>query len=159
MVSPLWPYPVGWANPQVVKISAALEAAGAWDTPLELGSAYAQHLTLHFTYTRGAAGGAYDFQFQHSPYSIAALVPTGASEWITEAIFAAGAVALGADTQNSVQRDYQTYGSTAAGAETVSYDIALDGNVERYRVRARESADGVVGTPGVLQITGELRIR
>jgi hypothetical protein len=124
-----------------------------------LRSDYAQALTLHFTYTRGAAGGAYDFQFQHSPYSQASLVFAGASEWITEAIFAAGAVVLGADTQDNVQRDYQTYGSTGAGAETISYDIQLDGNVERYRVRSRESADGVIGTPGTLQITGELRIR
>jgi len=159
MVSPLWPYPTGWWNPQVVKISAALPAQGAWDTPLELRSDYAMHLMLHFTYTRGAAGGAFDWQFETSPYSIVGLVPTGASEWVTEAIFAAGAVALGADSQDNVQRDYQTYGSQGAAAEDFSFDIALDGNVERYRVRARESADGITATPGTLQITGELRIR
>ena len=76
---------------------------------------------------------------------------------MTEAIFAAGSVVAGADTQDNVQRDYQTYEATGAAAEDFVYDIALDGNVERYRVRARES--GVTGTPGTLQITGELRIR
>ena len=158
-MDPRWSYPTGWWNPQVVKISAALPAQGAWDTPLELRSDYAQHLTLFFTYTRGAAGGAFDWQLEATPLSIDALAPTGAAIWHTEAIFAAGAVALGADTQDNVQRDYQTYGSQGAAAEDFSFDIALDGNVERYRVLARESADGVVGTPGTLQITGELRIR
>lgn len=156
----LWPIATGWWNPQNVRPIAAL--TGTWDAaPVELRSDYAQHLMLHFTYQQGAqsAGGAFDWQLETSPYSIAALVPTGGSEWVTEAIFAAGVVALGADTQDNVQRDFQTYGSQGAAAEDFSFDIALDGNCERYRVRARESADGDVEAPGTLQITGELRIR
>lgn len=157
MVDALWSIPTGWANPQTIRASAALPAQGAWDTPLELISAYAMHLHLNFTYTRAAEGGAFDWQLETSPYSVQALVPTGASEWVTEAIFSAGAVIAGADTTNLVQRDLQTFTSQGAAAEDFAYDIALDGNVERYRVRARES--GVTGSPGTLQITGELRIR
>jgi len=156
-MDPLWSYPTGWQNPQTVKASAALPAAGAWDTPVELVSSYAMHLHLQFTYTRGAAGGAFDWQIETSPYAVAALVPAGASEWMTEAIYAAGAVVAGADTTDNVQRDLQSYESTGAGAEDFVFDIAIDGNVERYRVTARES--GVVGTPGTLAIVGQLRIR
>lgn len=157
-MDPFFSYPVGWANPQVVRVSAALPAASAWDTtPLELLSDYAMHLHLQFTYTRGGAGGAFDWQLETSPYSVVALVPAGASEWVTEAIFAPGAVVAGADTTNNVQRDLQTYTATGAGAEDFVFDVALDGNVERYRVRARES--GAEQAPGTLQITGELRIR
>ena len=159
-MDPLWSHPTGWANPQTVRASAALEAAGAWDpAPTTVLSAYATHLLLNFTYTRGAAGGAFDWQLETSIYSVAALVPAGASEWVTEPLFAGGAVVLNADSQSNVQRNYNTYGSTAAGAEDFHFDIDLFGNVERYRVIARESADGVVGTPGTLAIVGELRIR
>jgi len=159
-MDPLWPHPTGWSNPQTVRASAALPAAGAWDTsPTELVSAYARWLSLHFTYTRGAAGGAFDWQLEVSPYSGTTTVPAGASEWVTQSVYAGGAVALGADTQSNVQREYQTYGSQGAAAEDFVYGpLELAGNVERYRVRARESADGVQGTPGTLQISGELTL-
>lgn len=153
-----WSNPPGWANPQIVRASAALPALGVWDTaPTTVVSAYAQYLTLHFTYTRQAAGGAFDWQLEVSPYSVAALVPAGASEWVTESVYSSGAVAAGVDTQSRVQREYQTYASQGAAAEDFAFGpILLGGNVERYRVIARES--GVVGSPGLLQITGELRI-
>lgn len=159
-MDPLWPHPTGWANPQIVRASAALPAAGAWDAaPTELVSAYARWLSLHFTYTRGAAGGAFDWQLEVSPYAVTANVPAGAAEWITQSIYAAGAVVQGADTQSYAQREYQTYGSQGAAAEDFVYGpVELAGNVERYRVRARESADGIVGTPGTLQVAGELTL-
>lgn len=150
-------HPVGWANPQIVRVSAALPAAGAWDaTPVELGSADADDLTLHFTYTRGALGGSFDWQLEVSPYSVAALVPAGASEWLTQSIYAGGVVAAGVDTISLVQREFQSYASQGAAAEDFSFGpISLEGHIERYRVQARER--GVVGTPGTLQITGVLR--
>jgi hypothetical protein len=108
-------------------------------------------ITLGFTYTRGAAGGAFDWQIEYSQYSLAALVPAGASEWVTEAIYAAGAVAAGADTTSLVQRELQSYQATGAAAEDFLYGpIEIDGTVERIRILARES--GVVLTPGTLQI-------
>jgi len=149
-------HPRGWTNPVALRASAALAAAGAWDaTPTASFSSGADHVTLAFTYTRGAAGGAFDWQLEVSPYAIVGNVPAGAAEWITESLYASGGVVGGADTQSRVQREYQTYGSTAAGAEDFVYGpIALHGTIERIRVRARES--GVVGTPGTLSIVAEL---
>ena len=149
-------HPRGYQNPVILRASAALEAAGAWDpTPTESFSSGARNLALSFTYTRGAVNGAFDWQLEISLYSIAANVPTGASEWITESIYAGGAVVAGADTTSMVQREIQSYEATGAALEDIGYGlISFEKNVERIRVRARES--GVVGTPGLLQITAEL---
>ena len=156
MLDFLNPHPRGWQNPVNLRASAALAAAGAWDAaPTETFSSGARWLNLAFTYTRGAVGGAFDFQIETSIYSVAARAPAGAAEWATEAIYAAGAVAAGADTTSLVQRELQSYGSQGAAAEDFSFGpIDLGRTVERVRIRARES--GVVGTPGTLQITGEL---
>jgi len=146
------PYPKGWQNPVNLRASAALPGAGAWDaTPVEQSIFGAQGMTLSFTYTRGAAGGAFDYQIELSPYSVPALVPAGASEWITSAAYSVGVVAGGADTQSREQREYKTYGSQGAAAEDHQIDISLQAPYERIRITARES--GVVGTPGTLQIT------
>lgn len=149
-------HPRGWQNPVNLRADAALAAAGAWDAaPTESFSSGAHNLTLSFTYTRGAAGGAFDWQLEVSIYAVAARVPAGADEWITEAVYASGAVAAGVDTQSRVQREFETYQATGAAAESFPIGpIELNGTVERIRVTARES--GNVGTPGDLQITGEL---
>ena len=147
------PLSATYLNVQIARVSAALEAAGAWDptpTAMNVNSLFGS-LSLFLTYTRGGVAGAFDFQIQYSPYSIAANVPAGAQEWVTEAIFAAGAVAAGADTTNLVQRDLQSYTATGAAVEMFSYGpIEIDHTVERIRVRARES--GNVGAPGTLQL-------
>jgi len=151
-------HPRGWSNPVTLRASAALAAAGAWDAaPTESFTSGAHHITLSFTYTRGAAGGAFDWQIETSIYAVVGNVPAGAAEWVTESLYAAGAVAAGADTQSHVQREYQTYESQGAAAEDFVYGpVALNGTIERIRVRARESADGVQGTPGTLSIVAEL---
>jgi hypothetical protein len=133
-----------------------LPVVGNWDpAPVESSSAGAQHVTLAFTYTRGAAGGAFDFQVEVSPYAVVGNVPATASEWITESIYGAGAVAAGVDTTSLLQREFQRYTSQGAAAEDFVYGpIPLNGTIERIRVRARES--GVVGTPGTLAISAEL---
>ena len=148
-------YPLAWENPVTMRASAALPAAGAWDAaPTEQNVAGAGSVLLQFTYTRGAAGGAFDFQIQSSIYSIAANVPAGAGEWANESLYAPGAVVSGADSQSLIQSEYATYGSTAAGAETFEYGpIELDHVVERLRIRARES--GVTGIPGTLAVVME----
>ena len=148
-------YPVAWVNPVTIKASAALEAAGAWDTPTEQSIAGAGRVMLSLTYTRGAAGGAFDFQIQSSIYSIVGNVPAGAGEWANEAIYAPGAVVAGVDTTSLVQREFERYTSQGAAAETFTFGpIEFDHSVERLRITARES--GVVGTPGTLVIVGEL---
>jgi hypothetical protein len=150
------PHPRGWQNPVILRVSAALPAAGAWDaTPIESFSSGAHYLTLAFTYTRGAANGAFDWQLQISLYAVNALVPAGADEWVTESVYAAGPVLPGVDTPSRVQREIQTYQPLGAAAEDFVYGpIALHGTIERIRVRAKES--GVTGTPGTLQISGEM---
>lgn len=149
-------HPPGWENPVILRANAALPAAGAWDAaPTESFVSGAENMTLAFTYQRNAVGGAFDWQLQISIYAVAANVPTGADEWVTEAVYAAGAVAAGADTTSRVQRELQTYQATGAAAESFPIGpIELNGTVERIRVRAKES--GVVGTPGTLQITAEM---
>lgn len=147
-------HPPGYINPVVLRVSAVL--AGAWDAaPTESSSAFAEFLTLSFTYTRGGAGGAFDYQLWTSIYSVAANVPAGAQEWQAPAIYASGVVAAGADTQSRDQREYETYEATGAAVESLTIGpIPLRSTIERIRVRARES--GAAGTPGTLQITGEL---
>ena len=150
------PYPKGWQNPQVARVSAALAAAGAWDTtPLVLLCDYANVLAVDLVYTRGAANGAVDIQVQASIYSIAALVPAGGQEWEDISIKAAGAVVPGADTQSHVQADYYTFTSLAAAIDSINIGpFILGGLYERVRIYARES--GVVGTPGICQLTIQL---
>ena len=160
MSEALWPLSPGWYNPITVRASAALAAAGAWDaTPTVCLSAYATHLMLSFTYTRGGNVGAMDWQLETTPFSIDALAPAGSAIWFTEPLFAGGLVALNADSQSHVQRNYTTYGAVTGNAEDFHFDIDLHGDVERFRVRARESADGDTDNPGTLAIVAELRIR
>lgn len=143
---------MGVSSLNTARASAALPAAGAWDaTPTEFFISGADSMGVHVTYTQGAAGGAVDVQLQLSPYSLAALVPAGASEWITQTLYSSGPVAGGADTQSLIQAEYVTFDPTTANAEGVTFSpVALDGLFERCRVRARES--GVVQTPGTAAI-------
>ena len=133
---------------QTARANAALPAAGAWDaTPTEMVCPGFWNFSLHFNYSRGAAAGAFDFQIQTSPWSRTADVPAGINEWEEQAIYASGAVAAGADTTSNIQAELISFTNTAAGDLSFIYGpVALDGAVERMRVRCRES--GVVGTPG-----------
>ena len=150
---------MGIASQNTARASAALAAAGAWDaTPTEIKTSYAKDMTLNFTYTRGGVGGAFDWQLETSIYSVAALVPAGAAEWVTQSIYQAGGIvapAAGADTTSLVQRELQSYTSQGAAAEDFDFGpIPLNGTIERVRIRARES--GVVLTPGTLAIVALL---
>ena len=148
-------HPPGWTNPVILRVSAALGAAGAWDAaPLESSAMGASGVSISFTYTRGAAGGAVDWQVEVSLYAVAVNAPAGAAEWISESLYAAGVLAAGADTQSRVQREYQTYQSQGAAAEDFVYALGLSTPIERIRVTCRES--GVVLTPGTVQVTAIL---
>lgn len=154
MLDILQGHPRGWANPVNARASAVLPAAGAWDAaPTEFFCTGAKHALIHFTYTLGAAGGAFDWQLQTSAYSLAANAPAGAQAWATQSLYDPGALAAGVDTQSRAQREYVTYRATvAAVVESFVYGpVDLEGTVERMRIPARES--GVTGTPGTLQIT------
>ncbi len=148
------PHPVGFVNPVVMRATAALEAAGAWDAaPTEVSCAGAEGLTLSLTYTRGAVGGAYYWQMEFSIYAIANDTPAGAQEWADQSLLAPGAVVVNVDSQSQVQEDHQEYGAVGAAAEAYVFGpMNLEFKPQRMRIRCRES--GVVGTPGTLQITG-----
>ena len=137
-------------NPAIVKVAATLPAVGAWDVPIELAPAGFNWVTLYFTYTRGAAGGAVDYQVQTSPY---AADQVGVDDWFPQSAYAVGAVVAGVDTASAIQREIVIYGSTAAGAETWTFGpIYLEGTVERIRVYTRES--GATDDPGDCHIIG-----
>ena len=107
-------------------------------------------LVLYLSYTRGAAGGAFDFQILVSPYSADL---AGVEDWFIQTQYNAAVLAAGVDSQSRLQQEYITYASKAAGIENVVYGpVDLGAGIERIEVRARES--GVVGTPGILHITG-----
>ena len=141
-------HPRGWTNPVILRADGIL--TNAFVASGETNIWTATGITLGFTYAQGAANGAFDWQIEVSPYSVAALVPVGFSEWISESSYSAGAVVAGADVVNLVQRDYQTYTSTAAGDEDFLYTLELPTPIERIRIRVRES--GVPGTPGDLNV-------
>jgi hypothetical protein len=140
----------------ILRASAALPAAGAWDAaPTVVAAARTSRITLYCSYTRGGAGGACDFQIQVSPYSVTALAPAGGAEWLPIAQYTGGILAAGADVQSRVQREYVTYQATGAGQEAFAFGPIEIEAIERVRVTARES--GNVGAPGTLQIQGVLR--
>jgi len=148
-------YPVAWVSPVVFRASAALPAAGAWDAaPTEFSVAGGEMMRLSLTYTRGGAAGAFQFQVEASIYSVAANVPAGASEWVTQALYDPTAVVAGADVVSLMQRESQSYTATGAGAEDFfPTPMSLQG-IERIRIRARET--GNVGAPGTLSIVGNM---
>ena len=138
-------------NPFTFRASAALPAAGAWDaTPLIIACPSYSMLVLYISYTRGAAGGAFDFQLQVSPY---AANLAGVEDWFNQSEYNAAVLAAGVDSQSRIQQEYITYQSQAAAIENVVYGpVDLGAGIERIMVRARES--GVVGTPGIAHIVG-----
>ena len=133
---------------QTARANAALAGAGAWDaTPTEMPCPGYWDFSLHFNYSRGAAGGAFEFQIQTSPWSRTVDVPAGVNEWEEQAIYSSGAVAARGDTTSLIQAELISYTNTAAGDLSFIYGpVSLDGAVERMRVRCRES--GAVGSPG-----------
>lgn len=140
-----FPHPISdtYLDQQIARASAALPAAGAWTTPSELYCPTFLHAALAFTYTRGDAGGKFEFKIEVST----AQAPT---VWHQFSLYDPGIVASGADTLSLQQRESVEYASTGAGAERFAYQFDLNGLWEKIRVSARET--GAVGTPGTLKI-------
>jgi hypothetical protein len=128
---------------QIARVEAALAAAGAWDTtPLELPCAVFDNATLYFKYTRGGAGGSFDFSIEVSPDGV---------NFYQTSIYSPGAVVPGADTGSDVQREFINYQAVGAAAEYFIYGpLELKGTADVIRINVREV--GAVGTPGTLGI-------
>lgn len=135
-------------SPQVLRVAAALPAAGALDaTPLTMAVAGWTKLTLFCSYTRAAAGGSVRMVPEYS-------LPGAATTWHRPTIYDAGAFVAGADVASNLQRESFLYTSTAAGAERFIYDVELPSNVEYMRVACAEV--GAIATPGAMAIVGVL---
>ena len=147
------PLAPGLVAQQIVRASAALAGAGAWDaTPTELYISGADTVSLAFAYTRAGAGGSFGFQVQISLFSVAAAAPAGSAEWQDGSVYGVGAIAAGADTVSAVQAEQIVFQATAAGQEAFAFQLqGLGGTVERIRIPCHEV--GAVGTPGTLQAT------
>ena len=133
---------------QELRASLILTAAFVTDGPI-FCSGFTEGIVT-FTYTRGAANGAFDWYMEGSIYGVDANAPAGANVWGQENLVALGVLAGGATTINLLQTEYQTYQEEGSGvAESFGFDFGFTGN-DRLRLYARES--GVVGTPGILQV-------
>lgn len=144
------PIPFGENYIQVQTVRASAAVAAAWDTDplLELVCTPFFYVTFYMSYTRGAAGGAFDFRLEVSPYSADV---AGVEDWFQQGIIAGGVVATNADTTSLTQRELVTYGATAAAIENVVYGpVELQATVERLRMPCRESGDEQ--SPGTLHI-------
>ena len=145
------PKALGIPSLQTARAYAALPAAGAWSTPTELFCSESGFATLSFSYLRGAAGGAFDFEVSISPYAVVANMPANMQEWTVMTLYESGALVAGTDIQSRTQQEYLTFQAPGAAAEGFAFGpIQLNGTAERIRVRVRES--GVVGTPGSLGV-------
>jgi len=133
---------------QVLRASAALPAAGAWDAaPTAIEVMGWTELTLLCAYTRGAAGGAVQFKIEFS-YDDAPTV------FYQTTLYQSGALAAEADAHSSLQREDFTYTSTAAAIERWPYHLEIPSNVKTLRLAAREV--GVTATPGTFAVNAML---
>lgn len=141
------PHPISdtYLDVQTARASAALPGAGAFDpAPAELACPGFDFVTFYCTYTRGAAGGAFEFKIEAAPNS-------SGTVWHQSTLYSPGTVAPGSDVVSDIQREGIEYEATGAPAELFVYGpLELRGTVERIRVSARET--GVAGTPGTLSI-------
>lgn len=141
-----FPHPQGFTNPVVMRVSAILLPASAWDvTPIITTPPGAKNLAVFVTYTRGGAAGAVDLQFLVSPAA-------SGVDFYNQGLVNLGTIVAGTDVQSRVQREYLTYQATGAGAEKFMYLVDLLGVIERLQLRARES--GNAAAPGTLAVIG-----
>lgn len=135
----------GVAAAQTARVSAALAAAGAYDTsPVEMNCQGWQWVMFFIKYTRGGAGGDLQFKPEVSP------VGSG-DHWYQVGAAVNGSISSGTDLVNNIQRAEVEYGSTGVAAEKVSYGpIFLGGCADRIRLNCQES--GATGTPGTVEV-------
>ena len=123
-------HPRGWQNPVDLRASAVLLGAGAWDAaPTESFSSGAHNLTLSFTYTRGAAGGAFDWQLEVSIYAVAANVPAGASSGPISVTNPAGSATSASDFTLTVPSGPVTFEEVQSGGSTSASSVSTTGSL------------------------------
>lgn len=147
---------VGITSLNTVRASAALEAAGAWDTPIPRDCSGFGRVTINGSYTRGDAAGMLELEVSLSLYGVVGEVPAGDQEWVPVFVAQTEAV-VGADT-NDVDLEPVIYQFTPQGAaaEPFVVDLNLPDSARRVRVRVREG--GAVGSPGTCALSMLLSI-
>lgn len=146
-------------NWPVFRASAALPAAGAWDTdPLpEIDVAGYDWLELFMTYTQGEQGGGGSFAFRiEVSYAFSDASPeTPANAWFRQSLYAPGAMVAGTDVRSNIQREDVLYTAVGDVGESFVYGpVRIVGGVNRMRIPCAEV--GLVGTPGTVEIIGIL---
>ena len=135
---------------QVLRASAALPAAGAWDAaPTAIEVMGWTEITLLCAYTRGAQAVAGSVRFK-----IEVSYDNAPTVWYQTTLYQAGALVAGADVNSSLQREDFLYTSTAAAIERFVYHLELPSNVKTLRVAAREVAS--IAAPGTFAINAML---
>lgn len=129
---------------QVARVSAALPAAGAYDTlPLVMETPDAEFVTLWFSYTRGGVGGSFNWKIEGSP--------NNTPVWYQLSYGDRPAVVAGTDNTGATQQADNVYQANGATIERfIVGPITLERTFEQLRVFGAEV--GAVGTPGTLEI-------
>lgn len=135
-------------NEQTARVSAALPAAGAWDTaPLELMCPTFDTFTLFCSYSPvSQSANAFELKIE---------VSRDGSNWYQAAVYAGGAVPGAADVVSRFQREILLYAITqlADRERMVLGPLAIAGAPDYIRITARESTtDGDVDNPGILEV-------
>lgn len=133
-------------DPQVVRVSAALPAAGAFDAaPTERSCVGRNHVAIFPNYTRAAVGGAYAMRVEVCN-TIAAV-----DEWAEIAVIRSGILTEGASTRHDIQAGGEfNFVSVDANAKRIKFDFDIG---SAYKIRIPAAETGVVGTPGTLYIS------
>ncbi len=127
---------------KVVRASAALAAAGAFDTPTPIPlPSYAKSITLWCTYTRGASGGSCALRPEISPDGATWYRPTLAQSSKAAAPF--GTVPL-------LAQEYT--GPVPADGSALRFAVPLDVAGARF-LRVASAEAGVTATPGTLALS------
>lgn len=145
VLSENFPVSGDYAAEKVARVSAALPAAGAYDTApiVMLGSSF-EKVTFFLKYKQGAAGGKVRMKIEVSPFS-------SGSVWYQLSAYSVGVITPGADLVSPLQAQLIEFDPVGANDEFVIFGpVSLESAVHRVRVAAAES--GVVGTPGTCEI-------
>jgi len=127
---------------KTVRASAALDAAGAFDTPTHIPmSSHAKSVTLWCEYTRGASGGCCALRPEISPDGVTWYRPTLAQSSTAAAPFG---------TAPLLAQEYT--GPVPSSASALRFSVPFDvAGARFFRVAAAES--GVTATPGTLALS------
>lgn len=121
--------------------SAALAAAGAFDTsPTALDMSNMGQIQFFLSYTRGAAGGSFDYKIELSP---------DGTNWYQQSAADADNVTTAADTTVETQRKLWLYKNTSASAEKFASPIF---SICSPWVRINVAEVGDTANPGTVAI-------